>query len=279
MKLALCHYSLRRLWRSQNWTPDRLAEEVRTLGVDAIDFHAKFFSSPAAAVEPLRQALRKHDLTLSGFSLKNDFALESDEARREQVRLVEQWILVAAELRAPVARIFGGHLSREDRLDPSKTANAVRRTVECLEQVVPFAAKNGVILALENHGGLPGTGEEQIEMIRKISSSHLKATVDVGNYMICGEESVHGTRIASPYAAYVHVKDFRKLPDSSSSSGWRFEPCAVGDGDVDHATCLRILRDAGYDGFVALEYEGAEDETTAIPRSIQVIKRLLETCG
>ena len=89
--------------------------------------------------------------------------------------------------------------------------------------------------------------------------------------------SLGGTQLAASYAEYVHLKDYRKIPDESTPWGWTVEGTVLGEGDVDLAACVAALREAGYDGFVALEYEGADDEITGVPRSVEVMNRLTRT--
>jgi sugar phosphate isomerase/epimerase len=100
-----------------------------------------------------------------------------------------------------------------------------------------------------------------VEIIRSIDSRNLRATVDIGNYLQCGQEAHEGTAIAAPYASYVHLKDYRKRADGSLPWGWAVEACSLGQGDVDFRQCLEALRTANYDGYLAIEYEGAEDDT------------------
>ena len=135
---------------------------------------------------------------------------------------------------------------------------------------VAEAEKICVILALENHGGLPCTGAEQAEVITKIGSSNLKATIDVGNYMAGGEEGHEGTAKAAAQVAYVHFKDNKWNADRSG-----FAACTVGEGDVDHARCMEILTDVGFDGFVALEYEGPDDERRGVQQSLAHMMTLM----
>ena len=133
------------------------------------------------------------------------------------------------------------------------------------------------MLALENHGGLPCTGEEQVQVIEAIGSKHLRATIDVGNYMQGGQEGHKGTAVAAKYATYIHFKDFKKIPDESSPAGWKPGACTVGKGDVDHAKCLQALKNAGYDGFIAIEYEGPEDESVGVPESTEFTKKIIQS--
>jgi len=180
---------------------------------------------------------------------------------------------VGADVAAPVMRIFGGHL--KDRYDPQARGEARQYVLDALREVVEVAENRGVVLALENHGGMPCTGEEQVAVIQEVASEHLRATVDVGNYMSCGQEGHVGTQIAAPFAAYVHFKDFHKVIDERALWGWQTRPATVGGGDVDLPACLAALKAAGFDGFVALEYEGTDDETVGVPQSVEFMNQVM----
>lgn len=275
MKIAICHYSLHRRWSAGKWTLNQMTLEVKKLGLDAVDIHAGMTGSPAGADESIRAALTQSGLTLSGLSLSNNFSSDDLNEVHKQVETVKQWLEVAARVRAPVCRIFGGHLSGKQRGDPAVKQRKMRQIIDQLGVVAQDARKLGLILALENHGGLPSTGTEQVEVIRAINLPSLKATVDVGNYLPCGQESQEGTRVAAAHAAYVHFKDFRKIADPGNPQGWKFEACAIGEGAVNHKMCLEALREAGYNGYIALEYEGKEDEETAVPKSLAAMKQLM----
>ncbi len=272
MKKAICHFSFHRRWDAEKWTPERLAQEVKNLGVEGVDFHVRYLGDASDAAGRIRDALSRHGRELSGLSMSNDFNKEDPREWREQIETVKKWLHVAADVKAPVCRIFGGWVPEERRHDESVRTQAQMRVLDALGKVVREAEALGVCLALENHGGLPCTGEEQVDMIRRIGSPCLKATIDVGNYLMGGQEGHVGTRIASACCAYVH---FKKIPDTNDWRGWRLEPCTVGEGDVDHRACLTELRNAGYQGYVALEYEGTQEEITGVPKSVEFMNRIL----
>ena len=277
MRTAMCHYSFHRRWKAEGWSPDRLCEEAKALGIEGIDFHAGLLGDSKAAAEAIKNAVARHGLTLSGLSLSNDFNQEDPDDLRAQVATVKEWMRVAAEVKAPVSRIFGGHLTKEVRLAPAAKAQGRQRILDALGEVVAEAEQLGVVLALENHGGLPCTGEEQADVIQTISSPALRATADVGNYMQGGQEGHVGTRIAAPYCAYVHFKDFKKIPSSDMPWGWDIEAAVLGEGVVDLRACLEVLKHAGYDGFVALEYEAKDTaEEVGVPRSVECMKNVMK---
>ncbi len=275
MKQAICHYSFHRRHAAEKWTPERLAREIAALGVEGIDYHARLLGSTEGTAELIQAAVAQHGLTLSGLSFSTNFNRASQADWDKEVASANRWVAFAAGLKAPVSRIFGGSLSADDRKDEAARAAAWQRMIDGVAAVTKEAEKFGLVLALENHGGLPCTAQEQIDAIQAVNSPCLRATIDFGNYMAGGEEGHEATVKVAPYCAYVHVKDYRKTPDPSKPWGWGIQACTVGEGDVDLAACIAALRQAGYSGFVALEYEGSEDETTGVPRSVAAMRKAL----
>lgn len=274
MKKSICHYSFHRLWKAENWTPKKLAEKIKALGVEGIDFHAGLVGPSKDAPGKIQTALKKSGLILSGLSLSNDFCKDDPEEFRKQIDTVKEWLEVADAVKAPVSRIFGGNVS--DRGNAEALSLARQKVLDGLGEVVQEAEKYGIVLALENHGGMPCTGEEQVNIIETIGSKFLRATIDVGNYMQGGQEGHVGTHIAAKYVAYVHFKDFRKKPTPLKPWGWDIEPCTVGKGDVDHYACLQALKEVGYKGFIALEYEGPDEESIGVPESVKFMNEVMK---
>lgn len=274
MKIAVCHYSFHRTFENKHWSCMDLAKHVKSLGVPGIDFHVRYLSSPEEAPAEVRAALDKTGLELSGISLSNNLNRADPDELKKEIDTTVRWIQMAAELEAPVSRIFGGHI--KDRNDAKALTAAFGRVQDALASLAREAEKYGVVLALENHGGLPCSAEEQVDVIRKINSTHLRATIDIGNYMQCGQEGLEGTSIAGQYAAYVHVKDFRKNRSDVNPWGWETESSVVGKGNVDVPACIAALRSEGYDGYLALEYEAAEDEETGVAESIEYLKGAIQ---
>jgi sugar phosphate isomerase/epimerase len=273
MKLSICHYSFHRLWKEETWDTVRLCDEVKKLGVEGVDFHAGMLETPATAVQRMQAGLKVSGLTLSGFSLSTNFLKEKPEDYEKEIRDTREWMRVAADMNAPVSRIFGGSLRDKGNVAARKAG--LERVVEALNRLAADAEKLQLTLALENHGGVPCTGEEQVDVLRRVGSKYVRATVDIGNYMSCGQEGLDGTRVAASTAAYVHLKDMKKVADPKLPWGWSIQACTLGKGDVDIPGCLKALKQAGYDGFLALEYEGPDPERTGIPESLACVRRLI----
>jgi len=87
-------------------------------------------------------------------------------------------------------------------------------------------------------------------------------------------------RKVAEFAYMVHFKDFRYATNDQEGfaygpEGKRFVGTALGEGEVDLAACIQALSDAGFDGWLSLEYEGEEDSFEAVPRSLAYAKRIL----
>jgi len=268
MKTSICHYSYHRVFAGENWSLEKLVGVVKEQGVDGIDFHAKFLPSSEEAPAAITAAMEGSGLELSGLSLSTNFNQADDEQFRAQVDSAKQWLKAAGAVKAPVSRVFGGSL--KDRSDENIKAG-LDRVVRALNELVPVAEEQGVVLALENHGGLPCSGEEQVSVIEKINSPYLRATVDVGNYMAFPQEGHEGTAQAAKYCAYVHLKDMSPVQENGRRRG-----VVIGRGEVDIPRCLKILKDSGYDGFVALEYEDQQvDELDGVAESVTYMKKAI----
>lgn len=266
MKTAICHYSFHRTLAEEDWTLEDFVNQCGSLEIDGIDFHQRFLPGPEKAPEVIQKAIEGTGLELSSLSLSTNFNKEGNEFVQE-IEQARKWIEAASRAGTRVSRIFGGHIP--DRSDAEMLSSALKNVCAAMKELVPAAEEFNVILALENHGGVPGLGEEQVSVIREVDSPFLKATVDVGNYMSCGQDSMRGVSLAAPYCVYVHWKDMKKTESGA-------EPSVVGEGDVDHAGCMKILEDAGYSGYAALEYEGPEDEREGVTKSIAFMNSLME---
>jgi len=268
MQLAICHYSLHRTFTGKEWTLKDLVSYVEDTGAAGIDFHVRFLGAAGSAAERIHEAMDGSELVLAGLSLSTDFNQDDAAEYRAQIETAAEWIEVAGAIGAPVSRVFGGHL--KDRSNPDAVQTGMARVVDALKELAPVAVEQGVVLALENHGGLPCSGEEQAAVIEAVGSPSCRATIDIGNYMQYPQTPEEGIQAAARHCAYVHAKDFRRLPDGS------LEPATIGQGDVDLPACLRLIKTAGYDGFVALEYEGLDDELVGVPESVAHITKVIE---
>ena len=149
------------------------------LGVDAVEPTSYWFPPNVDAdyLHRLRQHAFRLGLDISGTAIRNDFCLPHGEARDRDLDAVRGWIDRAADLCAPVIRVFGGSVPKGDSEDA-----AFARVVEGLSAVLPHAAERGVTLALENHGGITETPAQLLKIVKAVEAPNFGVNLDSGNF-------------------------------------------------------------------------------------------------
>ena len=133
--------------------------------------------------------------------------------------------------------------------------------VDGISAVLPHAVKKGVVLALENHGGITDSPEQMLRLVKAIDSPNFGVNLDTGNFH--GPDPYAEIAQLAPYAMNVQVKTEIKRSTAKAK-----EP-------ADLSRLIGILREARYSGYVVLEYEAAEDPMRAIPGHIKTLRQLI----
>ena len=120
-------------------------------------------------------------------------------ARKQQIALVKKWIEHAEVLCAPVIRIFSGSKRPNQTLD-----EAHRLAVEGIEECCDYAGQHGVLLALENHGGLTTEVAGILRLIRDVKSPWFGVNFDSGNFG--GADPYGDLAKIAPYTINTHIK-------------------------------------------------------------------------
>jgi sugar phosphate isomerase/epimerase len=111
-------------------------------------------------------------------------------------------------------------------------------------RLAPVAQEFGVVLALENHADY--RGYEVVELIKRVNNPALRARLDTANAYAVIEEPVAAATAMAPYVVATHIKDVLVSP---VSNGYLLTlvGCGLGEGDVDLATCVRLLAEQAPD--------------------------------
>ena len=224
-------------------------------GCDGAELTSYYFPTPLTDDYLIK--IRRHcflrGIEVSGTACGNNFALPKGEKLTEQINSVKKWIDHAAVMGAPHIRVFAGKAS-----GGLTDAQARKMCMSSLEEVCDYAGTKGIFLGLENHGGIVAEADGLLEIIKAVKSPWLGINLDTGNFHTADP---YGdlARIA-PYAVNVQVKAETKTKGAAKS-----EP-------VDFPRVFKILREANYQGYVALEYE-AKDPWDSVP---VLLKRMKE---
>lgn len=259
MRLSLAAYSFSRYLdlRKPSMTFDEFIDLAAELPFDAVELTAYYFRETTTRyLAGLKGRCTRLGLDVSGTAVGNNFATANAGRLKEQIADVKRWIERTSLLGGKTMRIFAGSVDKGD-----KEEQARKRCIAAIQEACAHAGQYGIYLALENHGGLTTTPEQMLALVRGVKSDWFGVNLDTGNFNTA-DPYADLARLA-PYAVTVQLKtEIRR-------AGQKAE-------EADLKRLVTLLRQASYRGYVALEYEAAEDPKTAVPRYAPQLRRLLQ---
>ncbi|HEY3897461.1 MAG TPA: sugar phosphate isomerase/epimerase family protein [Chthoniobacter sp.] len=277
LKLALSTYSY---WHFRGPKPpvEETLEKAASLGVHGIDLlHRQMAIDEMgrldSATHAYCQKIKRHALQcgvdLACLSVLQDFVSPDSAERDHWIAFTEKCIEIAYAMGIPCIRISSGRWKTIPDFEAFMKARGVEPVlpgyteddgfkwcIDSIHQCTELAGQRGVVLALENHWGLSGTPEGQLKIIDAVYSPWLGALMDTGNFL---ENPYDKLVKIAPKTVFVQAKTYH--------GGGEFYTI-----DLDYVRIAKILRDAGYTGYVSLEMEGKENPDTAVPKALAVIR-------
>jgi sugar phosphate isomerase/epimerase len=280
MRIAVSNYSYYRYVRTGEMDIPGFIAEAKKAGADGVELLAPFYKNPKSDREAALLALSEASLPCPIFSVSQNFAKKDPAERSAELEKIRFGISEAQAYGATVVRVFAGDVGPDVTFEEARSW-----IIDGLAAASVDAAVAGIRLALENHGKLAGTGEQVrgiiLDVRAKSGVDALWANPDTGNFLLVDQPSHEAIRQVANFAAMVHFKDFAPEPEGhkgfayDSLSGKRYVGTSVGEGSVELAACIAILRASGFDGWLSIEYEGEEDPIIAVPRSVAAARQLL----
>jgi sugar phosphate isomerase/epimerase len=258
MKLSLAAYSFRDALTGpgRTMTLDDFVDRAAAWDLDAVEPTSYYFPDPATP-EYCRR-LRRHafllGLGISGTAIRNTFTYPPGPELDKEIAHVKHWVDLAVDLGAPTIRIFAGDLQKG-----TTEAQARQWCIQAIQECCDYAAPRGIILALENHGGIVSTVDQLLAIVSAVTSDWFGVNWDSGNFR--SADPYGDLAKAAPYAVVAQIKT------EISPNGVRQE--------ANLGRVVGILREAGYRGYIALEYEAQEDPFRAVPRYLKELRRLI----
>lgn len=250
-------------------------QENGARGVELLDY---FWTDRVAEMGKVKRQIADAGLELAVYSIGNDFFQPERAAWEKQLADLKTGVEVADQLGVHTLRVFSGNAKPGYAFE-----DGLAWIVEGLAAGAEYAAKYQVTMALENHGLMAGRSDQVRQVIDAVDSPFLRANIDTGNFLLVGQNPTNAARELASLAALVHLKDFRRARPNEvehvykALDGTAFTGAVVGQGEVDLPSIVKILGDAGYDGWLSLEYEGGDDPLTiGVPQSLQAAQMLLQ---
>lgn len=252
-------------------TVEWFIDRARELGVDGVSLESCFFPNfDAGYFDALRARLDAAGL-MRVFAWGHPDGLEGGTnvvALDEMIAMIPH----ARRIGADVMRVVGSSLMFrfENHQDQ------IKRLTGMFKKAVAVAKDHGVKLAIENH--IDFTSDEIVQLLDEVDSDWFGVNFDTANFARLLDDPVKGMQKLAPRVFATHIKDLKVNPQASVDDWFFFSSTPVGDGFVDNLALARLLKQAGYAGFLAVEtdflHPDYADEDAAVAQSVAALKQI-----
>lgn len=275
-KLSLAQWSIHRMIREGNTDPYRFAEMAKGWGFSGLEYVSQLYDaelkpasySPEAMqafvdksnTEALKHGMQNLLIMIDG---QGDLALTDKAARMAAVENHHKWV--------DAAQAMGCHSIRVNLSGTSDPDTWVRNSVDGLKSLAHYAQGKNVNVLVENHGGLSSNAALLAQVMQEVNMENCGTLPDFGNFCIRRNDSEDWQAgCAEEYDRYKGVRELMPYAKAVSAKSNNFD--ASGDEvAIDYVRMLQMVKDAGYTGYIGVEYEGkalSEEEGIVATREL-----------
>ncbi|MDH5379711.1 MAG: sugar phosphate isomerase/epimerase [Cyclobacteriaceae bacterium] len=253
-KISLAEWSYHKALQANEFTNLDFPGKAVELGINAVEYVSVFFDGN----EQDQDYLNKLKSITDSLGVTNVLIMvdregnlgDLDEAKRiESVENHYKWV--------DAAKFLGCHSIRVNARGEGTSEEVKAAAIDGLSRLSEYGAEKGINIIVENHGGYSSDGTWLTEVIKGVNNPFCGTLPDFGNFRI--EEGKYydiykGMEEMMPFAKGVSAKAyaFDNGPESAVTTGGHGSE----DGIIDFGRIMKIVKDAGYTGYVGIEFEG-----------------------
>ncbi len=280
-KLSLAQWSLNKPIYAGELDPMDFAEKASEMGFEGIEYVSGFYGPKISEAENPKETMQKVLDTLKAkseeFNVENVLIMvdgegelaSPDQAEREKaIENHKKWVDAASFLGAHSIRVnlFGSE-------DPEEWKASAIKGLKALSE---YAAEKNVNVLVENHGYLSSNAELVVEVIEGVNMENAGTLPDFGNFCLKREGGERWeAKCIEEYPKYQGIKEMMPYAKAVSAKSYKFNEEGE-ETTLDYERILKIVQDAGYTGYVGVEYEG---ENLSYEEGIEATKKLLIEVG
>ncbi|MGL4553258.1 MAG: sugar phosphate isomerase/epimerase family protein [Gemmataceae bacterium] len=262
-EISLAEWSLHRTLRAKGGKMTNLdfpAVAKKEYGISAVEYVNQFFKDKARDEKYLAELKKRCD----DHGVKSVLIMcdgegnlgDADEKKRgTAVENHHKWVEAAKSL--------GCHSVRVNAYSTGTYEEQMERAADGLRKLCEFADRHDINVIVENHGGLSSDGGWLAGTIKKVDHKRAGTLPDFGNFRLGKDKE---------YDRYKGVKEMMPFAKGVSAKSHDFDDAGE-ETKTDYRKMMAIVLDAGYRGYVGIEYEGGKLSEDA---GIKATKKLLE---
>lgn len=261
-ELSLAQWSIHRMIFEDGVDPYTFAEKAKNWGFTGLEYVSQLYNKElepanyseeamAAFVEKCNVEAKKHGLSnvLIMIDGQGDLATSDPAERKTAVENHYKWVDAAAAM--------GCHAIRVNLAGSNEREEWIANSVDGLTRLSTYAADKNINVLVENHGGLSSNAKLLSGVMEQVNMENCGTLPDFGNFCIRKEDPDDwSSPCAEKYDIYQGVEELMQHAKAVSAKSHEFD--AEGrETEIDYTRMLRIVKNAGYTGFIGVEYEGS----------------------
>lgn len=257
-KLSLAQWSIHKMIKDNGVDPYTFAEKAKNWGFTGLEYVSQLYNpelseanyseeAMAAFVEKSNAEANKHGMenVLIMIDGQGNLAVNDEAERNETVEKHKRWVDAAAAMGCHAIRVnLNGSMVPEEW-----HASAV----DGLTKLSTYAKTKNINVLVENHGGLSSNGALHAAVMKEVNLDNCGSLPDFGNFCITRNEDGSCKEEYDKYKGIAELMPYAKAV-SAKSNDFDADGNAI---DIDYARILKMVKDAGYTGFIGVEYEGS----------------------
>ncbi|TWU26002.1 sugar phosphate isomerase/epimerase family protein [Bythopirellula polymerisocia] len=264
-KISVAEYSLHKMIGKGELDPRDFGPFCKEhFDVDAVEYWMGPFADKAQDLAYMDEMHQKsEDAGVKGLLIMCDIPngegdLGNPDAAKRQLAVAKhhEWVDAAKQM--------GCHSIRVNARSQGSPEEQAKLAADGLRKLSEYAAPQDINVIVENHGGLSSDGTWLAGVIRSVNLPNCGTLPDFGNFQTSPGvwyDKYKGVEELMPYAKAVSAKSHIFDEDGNES-------------EIDYLQMMKIVTDAGYHGYVGIEWEGAKPESEV--EGVLLTKRLLE---
>ncbi len=271
MKFSMMSYTMAKGDWGKNPDIKKLCQFTKELGLEGIDWVTTY----GVDAKEVRKIMDDYGLKTVCYTFSADINFPDRRNRQSGLDKIKKGIKIALILGADKIMLpIGGKngLSRDE---------SRKNVIAGLKDAAEIGKGAGVTVTVEHFPDSRSpfiVSSDMNEAIRKIPG--LKITFDSGNVLTGGEDPVQGFLNSKNSIVHTHFKDWTISTDKKGLKGLDgrcYSPALIGEGIVNHKSVLKVMKGAGYGGYINLEYEGNKyNPREAIVKGLKTLQNIME---
>ncbi|WP_405385054.1 sugar phosphate isomerase/epimerase family protein [Maribacter sp. LLG6340-A2] len=259
-ELSLAQWSMHKMIREDGVDPYSFAEKAKNWGFTGLEYVSQLYNpelesanyseeAMASFVEKSNAEAKKHGMknVLIMIDGQGNLAVSDEDERNETVEKHKKWVDAAAAM--------GCHAIRVNLNGSNDPEEWINNSVDGLTKLATYAKTKNINVLVENHGGLSSNGELHAKVMETVNMDNCGSLPDFGNF--CIERKPNSWDCVKEYDKYKGVKELMPYAMAVSAKSNNFDAQGYDTG-IDYVKMLKIVKDAGYTGYIGVEYEGSE---------------------